>query len=625
MIFMLDFGIELELPLSELRRLYTYIRPYGPRAVGALVGLMLSSLITLTLPYAIQRLVDSVFVQRDYGELNRITLALVILFIIQAVVSFSYRFLLQFVAQRAIADLRLSIHHQLLQLPLRFFTDRRVGDLVSRVSNDVTMLQNALVDAPVSLMRQLLTVLGGLGVMLWFNWQLTLIILVLIPPLMLVAIVYGKRIKTLSTTAQDRQADATVVLEEMLSGVRVVKSFVREQFEMQRYSAAIEANFAVALERARQRSIFVPLIALLGFGAICILLWYGGRQVIAGQMTPGELVAYLFYMIFVSGPMAESANLWSKLQEAAGASQRVFEIIDAEVEPGLTAAAMTPVAVATQPAKASFLHQNGAPKRPSQGQVHFVDVNFRYQDSNEDELPVVLQGINLVAEPGEVVALVGYSGAGKSTLVNLIPRFYDPTGGYIAIDGQDIRQLALHDLRSQIGLVPQETFLFGGTVRENIAYGRLNASDQEIEAAAIAAFAHDFISQLPRGYATIVGERGVKLSAGQRQRVAIARALLKDPRILILDEATSALDTESERWVQAALERLMEGRTSFVIAHRLSTIQRANRILVLDQGRIVESGNHEALLAQAGLYRRLHALQFTETPTESPFREAIRA
>ena len=573
----------------------------------ALFGLLGSSLITLALPFAIRQLVDSVFLKHDYAELNTISLVLFALFIVQALVSFSYRYQLQYVAQRTIADLRLALHHHLLQLPLQFFTNRRVGELISRISNDVTTLQDALVDAPVSLSRQLLTVIGGIAFMLWLNWRLTLIILVLMPPIIFVATFYGKRLKRLAAAAQDRQADAAVVLEEMLSGVRVVKSFGREQYEAGRYQQAIETSFTTTTEQARQRATFVPIISLLGFSAIVILLWYGGRQVIAGVMTPGELIAYLFYMVFVSGPLAESASLWGRIQEAIGVARRIFEILDSKPEPGL----LSPFINTAPPPDQFPPHWGGLGwGKAVRGQVRFVEVDFRYTNGENAEGPAVLQAINLEAQPGEIIALVGYSGGGKTTLVNLIPRFYDPTNGHIEIDGQDIRQMPLAYLRSQLALVPQETFLFGGTVRENIAYGKLDASDAEIQAAAEAAYAHEFIAKLPDRYQTIVGERGVKLSAGQRQRIAIARALLKDPRILILDEATSALDTESERWVQAALERLMEGRTSFVIAHRLSTIQRADCILVLDQGRIVERGAHEALLAQGGLYRRLYDMQF---------------
>ena len=597
--------------MAELRRLYRYLTPYWPRVLGALIGIALSSMVTLTLPYAIRILVDSVFVNKDFAELNRISLLLFGLFIIQAFVSFFYRFMLQYVAQRSIADLRLDIHRHLLRLPLRFFTNHRVGDILSRVSNDVTTLQDAMVSAPVGIIRQLLTFGGGIALMLYMNWQLTLIILGLIPPLMLITTYYGKKLKRLSTEVQDRQADATIILEEMLSGVRVVKSFVRERFEEQRYAEAIEAGFERSIRRARESATFIPLITVLGFGAITLLLWFGGRQVINGIISPGELISYLFYMIFVSSPMAQSASLWGRLQEAAGSSKRIFEIIDEEPEHYNQQSTSTNRSHNGTVAQSTALKVGGEVA----GNVRFVDVNFHYadnEDKDEDEKPLVLHDICLEARAGEIVALVGYSGGGKTTLVNLIPRFYDPTSGRIEIDGVELREYDLQMLRSQIAIVPQETFLFGGTVRENIAYGRLEASDKEIHDAAEAAFAHEFIEELPKGYDSIVGERGVKLSAGQRQRIAIARALLKDPRILLLDEATSALDTESERWVQAALERLMEGRTSFVIAHRLSTIQRADTIVAIEKGRIVESGSHDQLLAQNGLYKRLYEMQFGE-------------
>jgi subfamily B ATP-binding cassette protein MsbA len=498
-----------------------------------------------------------------------------------------------------VADLRLQIHSHLLELPLGFFATHRVGEIVSRVTNDVSVIQGVLVDAPVNLMRQLVTFFGGVILMFYMNWQLTLIILAIIPPLILISTYYGRRLKQLSTRSQDELANATTVLEEMLSGIRVVKSFAREPYERARYDAQIEEALRASLRQTHVRSIFVPVIAFLSFLAMTVLLWVGGRQVINGVITPGELIAFILYMLIVSSPMAEAAGLYGRVQEALGASRRIFDILDAPLEPGLSQQTTTvPVQL--------------------NGQVRFTDVSFRYgvnadADVAEAEvaaLPVVLRHIDLTAEPGEVIALVGYSGSGKTTLVNLIPRFYDVTQGTIEIDGVDIRQARLSDLRRQIGLVPQETFLFGGTVRENILYGRLDATDDEMQDAARAAYAHDFIMELPENYATVVGERGIRLSAGQRQRIAIARALLKDPRILILDEATSALDTESERWVQAALERLMEGRTSFVIAHRLSTIQRADRILVLSHGEIVERGTHEGLLANGGLYRRLYDMQF---------------
>ncbi|MEM7532121.1 MAG: ABC transporter ATP-binding protein [Chloroflexota bacterium] len=601
--------------MSELRRLFTYLTPHWPRLALAIVGLIGSSVITLALPYAIGLLVDSVFLAQDFVQLNQITAALLILFLIQAVISAGYRYLLQFVGQRTVADLRLSFHRKLLTLPLRFFTNHRVGEIMSRASSDATIIQEAMVNIPASIMRQIATFGGGIILMFSMNWQLSLFVLGVIPPLVLVSSVYGRRLRKLAATAQDKLADSSIVLEEMLSGVRVMKSFTREEHEDERYTAAIEASFQASMDRTRERTIFGPLMGLIGFLAITALIWYGGRQVIMGIITPGELMSFLFYMIVVAAPLAEFSDMWGRLQEASGASQRIFEIMDMAPEPGYRQHRDTQTGL---PASTPTVYQNGA----AMGEVQFRDVGFRYmtqaeaeQSNNEDaqESPLVLKSIELDVAPGQVVALVGYSGSGKTTLVNLIPRFYDPSMGNISVDGMDISQMSVTELRTQIAVVPQETYLFGGTVRENIAYGRLDATDDEIRAAAEAAYAHQFIDELPNQYETIVGERGVKLSAGQRQRIAIARALLKDPRILILDEATSALDTESERWVQAALERLMQGRTSFVIAHRLSTIQRADMILVLDKGVIVERGAHDVLLAQDGLYRRLHEMQFMET------------
>jgi subfamily B ATP-binding cassette protein MsbA len=396
----------------------------------------------------------------------------------------------------------------------------------------------------------------------------------------------GRQIRRAATDVQDNLAEASAVLEESVSGIRIVKSFAREAYELSRFEAKVEATFAAALRRVKISAVLAPIIGLMAFLSITITLWFGSYQVILGRLSPGELVAYLIYTLLVAGPIAAFSGLYGQFQSALGATQRLFEFLDVQPD------------IADKP--------DAYPLPEIIGQVRFEAVSFEYESS----LPV-LHDVSLTARPGQVVALVGPSGAGKTTLVNLIPRFYDITAGQITIDGHDIRQVTSLSLRQQIGIVPQEAMLFSDTIRENIRYGQLEASQSDIEAAAQAANAHDFILKMPDGYDTRVGERGIKLSGGQRQRIAIARAILKNPRILILDEATSSLDSESEQLVQEALERLMKSRTTFVIAHRLSTITQADWIVVLDEGRIVEQGSHLELLGRAdGLYRKLHAMQF---------------
>jgi subfamily B ATP-binding cassette protein MsbA len=573
--------------MKQLKRLFKYVAPYWKQMALAAISLTIWSLISLAMPYAARYLVDSVFVSYSRTELNRITLILIGLFLFQAVIGYGQNYLLHFLGQRVIADLRLSIQQHLLYLPLRFFKESRVGEIVSRVTNDVTTLQVVLTETPIAMLRQVVTIVGGITLMAIMNWKLTLMIFAIVPPIIILAIFFGRKVESLSTLIQDRLATAISALEESISGIRIVKSFTQERYEEKRFKDRIEKTFDTTMDRTRMRAAFVPLVSLLGFAAVTGIMWIGGQFVINKTLTPGELVAFLFYMVMVAAPLGEFAGVYTQVREAIGAASRIFEIMEAPSEP---------------------VQAEEAQSMPKiKGEVRFSHVSFGYETDN-----IVLEDIDLTVHPSEVIALVGPSGVGKTTMVNLIPRFFDPSEGYIEIDGRRITNVTLNSLRSQIGLVPQETFLFGGTITENIAYGDPDAPKLDIIEAAKAAYAHGFIVNLPNGYETEVGERGVKLSAGQRQRIAIARALLKNPRILILDEATSALDSESEQMIQKALEVLMENRTTFVIAHRLSTIKNTDRILVLEEGKIVEQGSHEALMAKEGLYHHLWTLQFRE-------------
>ena len=568
-------------------RILAYVRPYRFWFTISIIALLFSVALGLVLPLVIQSLVDIVLVDKDLQLLNQLALGLMAVFILQALFSFAHRLSLAYVGERAIADIRNEVYDHVMHLSLKFFNDRRTGELVSRVTNDVSLLQVAITDNLVALLRQVVTLLGASVLLLWLNWQLTVVILIGIPIVSLTMVFLGRRIRMASKQVQDQLAEAANVLEETVSGVRIVKSFAREPYEIGRFGERVLATYEAAMYRAKIQAILAPIIGFMAFASIVTTLWIGSYQVIAGTLTAGGLVAYLVYTMLVATPIATLAGLYGQFLSAVGASERLLDLLDTESD------------IKQLP--------DAQPLPSIIGQVAFEGVSFHYGA----DMPV-LRHIHFTAEPGQIVALVGPSGAGKSTLVNLIPRFYDVVEGAILIDDFDVRDIRLDSLRQQIGILPQETVLFSATVRENIRYGRLEATAVEIEAAARAANAHDFIlNDLPHGYETTVGERGIKLSGGQRQRIAIARAILKDPRILILDEATSSLDSESERLVQDALDRLMAGRTSFVIAHRLSTVVNADWVLVLDKGEIVEQGTHATLLANPdGLYARLHAMQF---------------
>jgi ATP-binding cassette, subfamily B, bacterial MsbA len=599
---------------SETSRLMGYLRPYKRAMVIAIVALLAGSLLGLVFPWIMQDLVNSVFAESNMAELNRITAILIFTFLLRSIFYYYQIYWLSFVGERIVVDLRRQVYSRLHEFSLGYFADQRIGELISRLSSDVTVIRGALTSSVASVLSQTVTFIGSLILMLVLNWRLTLFILVLAPLVVLSALLFGFRLRRRSAEVQDQLAGSTALAEEALSNVRIVKAFTREPYEVERYNKAAEETFQATMSLTTLRAAFGPLISFLGFASLAAILWFGGREVLAGRLTAGALIAFLVYGSNIAGSVSSFANLYTQIQEAAGASRRVFGILDD-----------TP----------DIANREEALNLPRlDGRLTFEDVSFAYSEAEQkskaealgentdsESLPEVatiappnhvLHHITLEIQPGEVLALVGPSGAGKSTLFNLIPRFYDPSEGRICVDGVDLRDTTLESLRGQIGLVPQETQLFSATIRENLRYGNLEASDTEIETAARAANAEEFILRLANGYETQVGERGVKLSGGQRQRVAIARALLKNPRILLLDEATSSLDSESEGLVQEALERLMHGRTTVVIAHRLSTIQNAQRIAVLDQGNLIELGSHSELMAMDGLYARLYRLQFQE-------------
>jgi len=572
--------------LGGYRRLLGFVRPYRRRMVLAIIALVVGTLLGLVMPLVVRGVIDVGLVERNLALLNRFTALLALVFLTQAFFSFVNRYNTAFIGERVVADLREQLYSHLLKLSLRFFADRRTGELISRVINDVTTLQAAVTDNLISLLQQGLTLIGGVIFLFWLDWRLTSIILAGIPIVTLTMVYLGRKIRRAATEVQDRLAEAAAVVDESIGGIRIVKSFAREAYEVTRFTAKVEETFAAAMQRVKISAILAPIIGFMAFMSITITLWFGGYEVIQGRLSPGGLIAFLIYTLLVAGPIAAFSGLYSQFQAALGATERIFELLDLQPD------------IADAP--------NAYPLPPIIGQVRFEHVSFEYDSS----LPV-LYDVSLTTKPGQVVALVGPSGAGKTTMVNLIPRFYDVSAGCITIDGHDIRQVTSLSLREQMGMVPQETAMFSDTIRENIRYGKLEATQTEIEGAARAANAHEFIVKMPQGYETRVGERGIKLSGGQRQRIAIARAILKDPRILILDEATSSLDSESEQLVQEALERLMKSRTTFVIAHRLSTIINADWILVLEGGRIVEQGTHAELVSWPdGLYHKLHALQF---------------
>jgi ATP-binding cassette subfamily B protein len=579
--------MDAELDRNRLmKRLVDLARPELGTLGVATAALAVGSSMNLLYPQAVRWMVDAIATTPDAVDFDLAALAMVCLFFIQSIFGGVRAWLFTRAGERVVSRLRGDVYAAILRQDTSFFDASRTGELTNRLASDTTVLQNTVTVNVSMALRFGVGAIGGVAVLAWTSPRLTALALLVVPVVVLAAGVYGRRLRALSRQVQDALARATAIAEETIGGVRTVRSFAREETEIARYGGAVAEAYDLAADRAFASGAFQAVVGFAGQGAIALVVWYGGRLVTQGQMTIGELTAFLLYTMVVAMSFGALSSLYGDFMNAIGASARIFELLDQRgpLESG-----------------------GGAPVPRPQGAVRLDGVRFAYPSRPETE---VLRGVTLDIAPGSRVALVGPSGSGKSTIAALIARYYDPNGGAIALDGADLRGLDPKALRAHIGVVAQEPLLFATSIAENIRYGRPDASDDDLRAAARAANADGFIAQLSQAYDTLVGERGVRLSGGQKQRIAIARALLKNPAILILDEATSALDAESEHLVQEALDRLMQGRTTVVIAHRLSTVRDADRVIVLDRGEVVEQGTHDALVAADGLYRRLVERQF---------------
>lgn len=566
-------------------RILSYIKPYMHRLIFAMFCTIMAAAGNLYIPWIIKDMIDEVLADKNGTMLNWIAASIIAIFVVRGLFWYGQNYLMSYVGQSVIIDIRAAVFKKLQRLSVSFYDKNKTGTIMSYVTNDVNALQSAMVENTIEMITEGFILIGSVVAMIYLDWRLTLFTVCTFPVVLWFMEFFGKKIRKTGGRIQECTADITSGLQESVASARVIKSFVREDYEVDRFDVENRANFRANMKNAQLMATLTPVVELVAAIGVTMIIWYGGNNVINGTITAGSLVAFLTYAVNISNPIKRLTRVIGNIQKALAAAQRVFMIIDMPEE---------------------IAESRDAKQLPEvSGKVEFQNVSFAYDDKGN-----VITDLSFSVKPGEVIAIVGPSGAGKSTIANLLPRFYDVNKGDIKIDGHSVREVTLDSLREQVGIVPQETMLFNGSVYNNILYGRLDATKEEIEAAAKAANAHDFIMQLTDGYETKLGDRGVNLSGGQRQRIAIARAILKNPRILILDEATSALDTESERVVQEALDRLMVGRTSFVIAHRLSTVKNADKILVLEKGNLVESGTHDELLALDGLYAHLYKIQY---------------
>jgi ABC transporter fused permease/ATP-binding protein len=593
-------SINEETPKAKLNKenfkqallIFAYIKPYRWKFTAGLIFIALSSFTTMAFPYLLKQLIDSANQfnnHRIHFTPGYIALTMIAVLAVQMFFSFMRIFVFTSVGENALADMRKDIYQRMITMPMEFFAQRRVGELSSRISADLSQIQDAVTSVLAEVLRGMLVLIIGIGLIFYISPKLTLLMLSVVPVIVVVAIFFSRRIRAVSRQTQDQLADSNTIVQETLQGISNVKAFSNEWYEIKRYAASLRQVVAMAVKNGKNRGLFASFLIFSIFGAIVLVVWYGAAMMQAGKLSFGDLTAFVVYTAFVGGSMAGFADLYTQLQKTLGATQRVRELLKAI------------------PEGVNIVNEPLLEKYKLNGQVRFQEVAFCYPSRPELR---VLNNVSMVIEPGQQVAIVGPSGAGKTTIAALLLRFYEPGSGKLFFDGKEASQIPLSQLRKQMALVPQDVLLFGGTIRENIAYGKPDATDDEIAAAAIQAYADEFINSFPEKYETVVGERGIKLSGGQRQRIAIARAILKDPVILILDEATSSLDSASESIVQDALENLMKNRTSFIIAHRLSTIRNADTIIVLEKGVVKESGTHQQLLSlEDGLYKSLNKLQ----------------